>query len=133
MILAALPLIPVVYAAVAAGAAGVAGWIRGRSKKASEMKKQDEKVEHLESMVQEVIDRQKAAEETTEENVESGETETLSADVFEQVYQSISQTFDEERKKSAEDALSEDPMAPSNESPEEDDYPGDDRFELLDL
>ena len=97
------------------------------------MKKQDEKVEHLESMVQEVIDRQKAAEETTEENVESGETETLSADVFEQVYQSISQTFDEERKKSAEDALSEDPMAPSNESPEEDDYPGDDRFELLDL
>lgn len=122
--LAVIPLIPFGYAAAVAGVAAVVGWWTGRTKKAEEIHKQDEKVEHLEHMVQEVIDLQKGEETLVEEDPIANVIAQMSQNALNMI----------EKEETIDEILSEDLMAHPEESDEEkEDYPGDDRFELLDL
>ena len=141
--LAVLPLIPLGYAAAAAGAAALIGWVSGRVKKGEEIKKQDEKVEHLENMVQQVINNQEQDNAPPEADIEYPTIEEaaplvepsplVSKETLDTYVAALAKEMN--NKKTINEILSQDPMEATVKSDKtlKEDSGDIRRFELMDL
>lgn len=133
--LAVLPLVPVAYVAGAAVVGLFAGWLKGRSaKRKAEAAEELKRLDRLSKTLEEIRARQRQQEAQHETDLaaqDAGSTETTAE---EQAFQELNIYPEAPPHDILMDAIGDVPKdEDTQDKKEEDNYTGDDRFELMDL
>ena len=133
--LAVLPLVPIAYVAGAAAVAGIAGWLKGRTaKRKAEAEEELRRLDHLTKTMEEIKIRQRQQHEQHQADLAAEDVGATEQTEEEQAFQELGMYPEAPPHDILMDAIGNAPKEKdSPEKEEEDDYPGDDRFELMDL